>query len=128
MITRRLFDLSGAASDDGFIPNRSGVEVDAIAPRFSVNGLKDQRVAAHGLAGAQPIPELRRSGRSPNTFAEMLKWQRYAIAGAKSQLIRIAVDLFIAGGEDGHGQIDAPGLPALPAHRYLGGNGPHGHP
>src|SRR5262245_39500159 len=84
MITRRLFDLRRVALDGGFIPNRSGVEVDAIAPRLSVNGLKDQRVAAHRLAGAQPIPELRRSGRSPNTFAEMLKWQRYAIAGAKS--------------------------------------------
>src|SRR5215468_4422661 len=77
MITRRLFDLRRVASDGGFIPNRSGVEVDAIAPRFSVNGLKDQHVAAHRLAGAQPIPELRRSGRSPNTFADMLKWQRY---------------------------------------------------
>ena len=40
MITRRLFDLRRVASDGGFIPNRSGVEVDAIAPRFSVNGLK----------------------------------------------------------------------------------------
>src|SRR5262245_3112036 len=84
MITRRLFDLRRVASDGGFIPNRSGVEVDAIAPRFSVNGLKDQRVAAHRLAGAQPIPELRRSGRSPNPFAEMLHWQRYAIADTKS--------------------------------------------
>src|SRR5262249_35863950 len=127
MITRRPFDIGRAAADGEFIHNRSGVEVDAITPRFSVNGLKDQRVAARGLAGAQPIPEFRRSHRSPNSFAEMLKRQQYALAGAKSQLDRIAVDVFRASEETGPDQIARVVIKDDPAKLEIGGDERYAH-
>jgi hypothetical protein len=82
-----------------FVPNRSGIKVDAISLRFRVDGLHDQRVCARRPAGAQLIPEFRRSGRRPTAAAELFQRQRYAIASRQSHLDRLAIGLFRAGVE-----------------------------
>src|SRR5215813_4975277 len=54
---------------------------------------------------AQPCPELRRSGRSPISSAEMLQQQRCGIARGQSLLDRLSISLFRAGEEAGPEQI-----------------------